>query len=133
MHRAYHHWWSPSLQRRMELLEFGHGGRLRVIAFPTSQGSFHEWEDQGMVHALRHHLENGWLHLTCVGSGPGELVLERSSAYWRVRRHDQYDQYLLHEVPPFTWTRSPTPYLITTGASFGRTTPSTSASATRSG
>lgn len=102
----------------MELLEFGHGG-ARVIAFPTSQGSFHEWEDQGMVHALRHHLENGWLHLTCVGSVDRESWYSNGHPYWRVRRHDQYDQYLLHEVLPFTWTRSPTPYLITTGASFG--------------
>ena len=26
MHRAHHRWWSPSLHRDMELLEFGHGG-----------------------------------------------------------------------------------------------------------
>lgn len=102
----------------MELLEFGHGG-ARVIAFPTSQGSFHEWEDRGMVHALRHHLESGWLHLTCVSNVDGESWYSNSHPYWRVRRHDQYDRYLLNEVLPFTWHRNPTPYLITVGASFG--------------
>ncbi len=56
MHREYHRWWSPSLHRDMELLEFGHGGR-RVIAFPTSKGRFFEWEDRGMPRALAHALE----------------------------------------------------------------------------
>jgi esterase/lipase superfamily enzyme len=36
-----------------------------------------------------------------------------------VRRHQQYDRYLLHEVLPFTWNRNPTPFLMTVGASFG--------------
>ncbi len=49
----------------MELLEFGHGG-ARVIAFPTSRGTFHEWEDRGMILAIGHALENGWPHLVCV-------------------------------------------------------------------
>ena len=45
MRREYHRWWSPSLHRDMELLEFGHGG-ARVIAFPTSRGRFYEWADR---------------------------------------------------------------------------------------
>ena len=65
MHRQHHRWWSPSLGRHMDLLEFGHAG-ARVIAFPTSMGNFYEWEDQGMTRALRTHLENGWIQLVCV-------------------------------------------------------------------
>lgn len=118
MHRAYHRWWSPSLHRDMELLEFGHGG-ARMIAFPTSMGSFHEWEDRGMIDALRHHLENGWLHLVCVSSVDRESWYSGGHPYWRVRRHEQYDSYLLNEVLPFTWHRNPMPFLITAGASFG--------------
>jgi esterase/lipase superfamily enzyme len=118
MHRQHHRWWSPSLHRHMDLLEFGHGG-ARVIAFPTSMGSFFEWEDQGMIRALRHHLENGWIHLTCVSSVDKESWYSDAHPYHRVRRHEQYDSYLLNEVLPFTWNRNPTPYLITAGASFG--------------
>ncbi|PJF27694.1 MAG: esterase, partial [Phototrophicales bacterium] len=33
MHREYHRWHSPSLDRSMELLIFGHAG-ARVIIFP---------------------------------------------------------------------------------------------------
>ena len=76
MHRQYHRWYSPSLEREMDLLEFGHGG-ARVIAFPTSGGTFHEWEDRGMIQALREPLERGWFHLTCVSA------VDRESWYAR--------------------------------------------------
>lgn len=102
----------------MDLLEFGHGG-ARVIAFPSSMGSFHEWEDQGMIKALSRYLENGWLHLTCVSSVDRESWYADAHPYHRVRRHCDYDNYLLNEVLPFTWSRNPHPFLITTGASFG--------------
>jgi esterase/lipase superfamily enzyme len=102
----------------MSLLEFGHGG-ARVIAYPTSMGSFHEWEDRGMINALWHQLENGWLHLICVDAIDRESWYAHAHPYHRVRRHDDYDRYVLHEVLPFSWHRNQTPYLITVGASFG--------------
>ncbi len=48
MNREFHRWHSPSLDRTMELLVFGHGG-ARVLVFPTSRGRFYEFEDRGMV------------------------------------------------------------------------------------
>jgi esterase/lipase superfamily enzyme len=119
MHRAYHRWWSPSLHRDMELLEFGHGG-ARVIAFPTSRGRFYEWESRGMVQALGRYLENGWLHLTCVDGVDAE-----SWYAWhqhpgaRAWRHEQYTAYVVNEVLPWTAWRNPHPFVILTGASFG--------------
>ena len=56
MNREYHCWHSPALRRDMELLVFGHAG-ARVLVFPTAGGRFHEWEDQGMVNALRDLIE----------------------------------------------------------------------------
>lgn len=46
--RSYHRWFSASLQRDMEVLVFGHAG-TRVVAFPTSQGRFFDWEDRGLI------------------------------------------------------------------------------------
>lgn len=119
MHRAYHRWWSPSLHRDMELLEFGHGG-ARVIAFPTSGGTFHEWEDRKMPQALGHMLENGWLHLTCVDA----VDQESWYAYHkhpgaRAWRNEEYTGYIVNEVIPWTRWRNGHPYCILTGASFG--------------
>ena len=42
----------------MELLVFGHGG-ARMIVFPTSRARFFEYEDRGMVWALREFIEEG--------------------------------------------------------------------------
>jgi esterase/lipase superfamily enzyme len=119
MHRSYHRWHSPSLQRDMELLVFGHAG-ARVLAFPTSMGRFHDWEDRGLVGgALRHGLEDGSIQLVCVDSVDAASWYARRPPGERVRRHVQYDHYLLNEVLPFTRTLNANPYLIVTGASFG--------------
>lgn len=119
MRREHHRWWSPSLHRDMELLEFGHGG-ARVIAFPTSGGRFFEWENRGLVGALGHALDNGWLHLVCVDG------VDRESWYAyhdhpgaRAWRHEQYTNYVMNEVLPWARWRNGHPFTIFTGASFG--------------
>ena len=119
MHREHHRWFSPSLGRDMDLLVFGHGG-ARAVVYPTSKGRFFEWEDRGMVGALAEHLERGWLQLYCVDSVDAESWYDR----WKhpvqmAERQEQYERYVLDEVLPLSWSRNPTPYLITTGASFG--------------
>jgi len=103
----------------MQLLVFGHTG-ARVLAFPTSQGRFYQWEDFGMVSALRDHLEQGWLQLFCVDSVDGESWYARSlPPEERVHRNTQYDRYLESEVLPFTARHNADPFVITTGASLG--------------
>ncbi len=119
MNRDYHRWHSPSLDRDMELLIFGHAG-ARVLVFPTSLGKFFEWEDRGMIAALGEHLERGWIQLYCVDSVDAESwYSKRSHPADRARRHTQYENYLLSEVMPLSTHRNPNPFLIVTGASFG--------------
>jgi esterase/lipase superfamily enzyme len=103
----------------MELLIFGQGG-ARVLVFPTSLGKFFEWEDQGMVSALGDHLENGWIQLFCLDSIDAESWYARHKhPAERAARHVQYERYLLDEVVPLSWQLNQTPFLMTTGASFG--------------
>ena len=119
MNREYHRWHSPSLGRDMELLVFGHAG-ARVLAFPTSQGRFYQWEDFGLVGALSEHLERGWVQLYCVDSVDGESWYARNlPPQQRAHRNTQYDAYLAAEVLTFSAQRNPNPFLISTGPSFG--------------
>jgi esterase/lipase superfamily enzyme len=119
MHRSYHRWHSPSLDRDMELLVFGHAG-ARLLAFPTSMGRFYDWEDRGLVGGvLRAGLENGFIQLVCVDSVDAESWYSYRPPGERVWRQVQYDRYLLDEVLPFTRSRNANPFLIVTGASFG--------------
>ncbi len=119
MNREYHRWYSPSLERDMELLVFGHAG-ARVLAFPTSMGSFFQWEDTGMITTLGDQLENGDLQIFCVDSVDGESWYAKGRPpAERAWRHVQYDRYILNEVLPFTSQHNANPLLITTGTSFG--------------
>jgi esterase/lipase superfamily enzyme len=118
MNREYHRWHSPSLNRDMELLVFGHAG-ARVLVFPTSMGKFLEWEDRGMIHTLGEHIRNCWLQLYCVDSVDAESWYSPREPAERLVRHEQYHHYLLHEVLPFSRRQNANPFLIVAGASFG--------------
>ena len=119
MHREYHRWYSPSLQRDMELLIFGHSG-ARVLVFPTSKGKYYEWEDRGMMNTLGEQIERGWFQVYCVDSVDAESWYARwkhpSARAWR---QIEYENYLLREVLPLSWQKNQNPFVITVGASFG--------------
>jgi len=119
MHRSYHKWFSPSLNREMELLVFGHAG-ARVLVFPTSMGKYYEYEDRGMVNTLGEHLERGWIQLYCVDSVDAESWYARwAHPSAQLARHVQYKQYLLNEVQPFSKSLNDNSFLMTHGCSFG--------------
>jgi esterase/lipase superfamily enzyme len=119
MNREYHQWFSPTLNRKMELLVFGHAG-ARMIVFPTSQGRFFDYEDRGMIWALQDHIEQGNLQVYTVDSVDAEsFYCSWAHPSGRIQRHVQYDQYITEEVVPFTQGHNANPFLITHGCSFG--------------
>ena len=119
MNREYHKWWSPRLNRDMELLIFGHAG-AKVLVFPTRGGRFYEYENMRMTEVLRQKLEAGQLQLYCVDS-----VDEESFYCWwahphgRVQRHQQYEAYILEEVLPLMHDKNPHDCVISHGCSLG--------------
>jgi esterase/lipase superfamily enzyme len=119
MQRIYHTWHSPILGRDMELLEFGHQG-CPILVFPTSMGRFYQYEDNGMIEAVRAKYEDGFLHAFCVDSVDSESWYNHAvPPADRVRRHVEYEKYLLTEVIPFIRARNDDPRLVVTGCSFG--------------
>lgn len=119
MNREYYRWWSKDLGRDMEMLVFGHAGSSTLV-FPTSCGRFFDFEDRGMVGAVREKLENGQLQLFCVDSVDCESWYNRSiSPARRVARHIQFEKYLLHDVLPLMHGKNPHSQPLTAGCSFG--------------
>src|SRR5579883_588836 len=119
MTREFHKWYSPRLGRDMEMLIFGHGG-MPILVFPTSLGRFFEYEDNGMIGAVWQKIEEGKLQFFCIDSVDGESWYNRRAhAYWKVRRHEQYEEYVLHEVLPLIRSVNPQRRLCLTGCSFG--------------
>ena len=119
MHREHHAWFSPALDRPMELLWFGQWGRP-VLMFPTAAARYYECEDFGLVGALGDKIQAGEIQVCCVDSVNTESWHDRSAPpQWRVRRHDQYDEYLANELIPFVRHRAQRDDVIAYGASFG--------------
>lgn len=119
MNREYHKWHSTRMGRDMELLVFGHSG-LPVVVFPTSGGRFYEFEDRGLVGVITDRIESGGVQLFCVDSVDSESWYNRDvSPRWRIARHVQYDNYIVHEVAPFIRNRNRNPNLVALGCSFG--------------
>lgn len=119
MRREYHRWRSRQLDRDMELLLFGHGGRA-IVVFPTSMGSFFEYEDRGMIAALRDKLEAGRLQLFCLSTVDDESFYGRHlPPRMRLDRYLQYERYLLEDVVPFVQYANGAPTAGVTGCSFG--------------
>lgn len=101
------------------MLVFGHAG-ARVVVFPTRDGRFFDYENWRMVGAIAEKIEAGHLQLFCVDSN------DRDSLYadWmrpadRMRRHLDYERYILDEVLPFSEERNANPFVIAHGCSLG--------------
>ena len=91
-----------------------------VLVFPTSGGRFCEYEDRGMVNALRPKIDRGELQVICVDSVDQESWYNRCDhPADRLHRQNAFDAYLAHEVAPFIRDRTSWPQMGTTGCSFG--------------
>lgn len=119
MERAYHKWFSKVLQRDMELLIFGHAGRA-VIFFPTRMARFYDYENWGVVGALFDQIENGEIQLFCVDSIDAESFYNKAiHPEERIKRHLQYEEYILNELIPFIKENNSSNYLVSAGCSMG--------------
>jgi esterase/lipase superfamily enzyme len=119
MLRDYASWFSPKLQRTMEYLWYGNAGRP-VLMFPTSIGRFYQNEDFGLVQAIADKIDSGEIQVVCVDSVDEESWYNKGAhPADRVRRHEQYDRYLRHEMIPYVQHRANRNDLAVTGASFG--------------
>jgi esterase/lipase superfamily enzyme len=121
MRREHHRWHTHRLGREMDVLVYGHYGQP-LLAFPTSGGDHREYEGQGMIDALGHHIEAGRVKVFCVDTVNNASWYD-TQAHPRHRSFVQakYDEYLAHEVAPFVESHCQTAgiAITTTGASFG--------------
>lgn len=97
----YRKWHSPSLDRDMELKVYGHAGKP-ILVFPSGGGRFYEYEDFGMVEAVRPFIEAGRVQLFTIDSVDDESWYNGGlHPCDRARRHEQYERYILEEAVPF--------------------------------
>jgi len=120
MNIEYHKWFSPNLNREMELKVYGHFGKPALV-FPCAGGSFHEFEDFKMLDVISHFIEDGSMKVFTIGSNDNQSWLNKNlSASERGKRHNDYDRYVVREVVPFihNHVKFPMP-LLCMGVSLG--------------
>jgi esterase/lipase superfamily enzyme len=119
MNREYHKWYSDRLGRDMELLVFGHAGKV-VLFFPPRLGRFYDYENWGIVNALSKRIESGEVQLFCVDSVDDESFYNGwAHPTGRITRHLQYEQYILNEVLPLMQIKNPSKDFGVAGCSMG--------------
>jgi esterase/lipase superfamily enzyme len=119
MRRDYHIWYSPRLDRHMELLTFG-GGGLPMVVFPTERGRFYDYENNGMIQAIAGPIEAGRLQIFCIDSVDAESWLNRAiHPHERLARHLAYESYVLYEVAPLMKKLSGSAQIGATGCGLG--------------
>lgn len=116
----YHKAWSSSLNQEIELKIYGTAGKA-VLVFPSMNGRFYDFENFGMVDAVKEFIENEKIQLFTVDS-----IDSQSWANWntppseRARRHEDYDRYIIQEVIPFIKQKNQSNHrILTTGCSMG--------------
>jgi esterase/lipase superfamily enzyme len=119
MHVEERTWPSPALGHDMSLKVYGHDGRP-VVAFPSQEGRYWDFENWGMVDACAGFIESGRMRIVAVDG-----IDWQTWANWdahpgdRARRHEDYDRYLATEVAPFVRELTGRETAWVTGASMG--------------
>jgi esterase/lipase superfamily enzyme len=121
MQIEYQKWFSPRMGHDMELKVYGYFGKP-VLVFPAQAGSFHEFEDFGMIDKITQFIESGQIKIFTVNSLDGQTWSNWDARPAdRARRHQDYDRYITEEVVPFMRRHSGNTdqKLLTTGVSMG--------------
>jgi esterase/lipase superfamily enzyme len=120
MQREIHQWYSPRLNKDMEIAVYGHYG-FALLMFPTAAADYLEYERFQLLDALAPWINAGNIKVFSINSINSEAWLNnRMHPRHKAIRHQQYNGYVEQEVVPFihTFTSADTP-IITTGASLG--------------
>ncbi len=100
MKTAYYKEYSNNLGREMEFKVYGHSGKPMLV-FPSQDGRFFDFENNGMVDCAREYIDEGRLQLYCCDSNDS---VSWSSKDWdnrkRIENHEAYVRYICDELCP---------------------------------
>ncbi len=121
MRRTLFDWFSPELNRKMEVARFGEAGRP-VVLFPTAGGDYLECERFRLIEVCAPLIEAGRVRIYTCGSISGEGWLDSKAPPWHKSwLQSRFDQYLVSGLVPFIRgdVGDPEARLVGVGASLG--------------
>jgi len=121
MQREIHKWWSPNLNKEMEIAVYGSSGNYALLMFPTAAADFLEYERFYLIDSIAPYINNGKIRAFSINSINNESWLnDTSHPEYKSERHRQFNEYIANEVVPFIrQVCGENVQVITTGASFG--------------
>jgi esterase/lipase superfamily enzyme len=113
-------WHSPSLNRHMEIVTYGHYG-FPLLLFPTAAADFLEYERFQLIDAIRDVIEAGKVKVFSINSINRDAWLnKRTPTHIKGLLQAAYNDYIAREVVPYIWNSCRGRVgVITAGASLG--------------
>jgi esterase/lipase superfamily enzyme len=121
MHKEIHKWFSPNLNKEMEIAVYGTGGKFALLMFPTAAADYLEYERFQLIESISPYINNGKVRAFSINSINSESWLnDEVHPEFQSVRHRQFNDYVASEVVPFIRNICGQEIeIITTGASFG--------------
>ncbi|MBP7822024.1 MAG: esterase family protein [Saprospiraceae bacterium] len=120
MQREIQSWFSPSLNKEMEIAVYGHFGPA-LLLIPTAAADYLEYERFHLINSIADIINAGKIKVFSINSINNESWLNnRMNPRHKSIRHQQFNDYVYNEVIPFIKFKcsQDTP-IYTCGASFG--------------
>jgi esterase/lipase superfamily enzyme len=115
MHREVTGWYSPSLNKQMDIAVYGHYG-FALLLIPTASSDYLEYEKNGLIESIAPYINSGKVKVYCINSINGESWLNPyMNGYDKAVRHQQFNDYVIKEVVPFIKENSSSKTEIITG------------------
>jgi len=100
MRREITEWWSPNLNKNMEIVAYGHMGPA-LLLFPSAAADFLEYERFLLIDSIKEQIDAGKFKVFSINSINSESWLnDTMSGRDKAIRHQQYNQYIIEEVVP---------------------------------
>lgn len=120
MRRDIRTWWSPRLNKNMEIVAYGSYG-FALLMFPGAAADYLEYERFHLIESLRPFIDEGRIKVYSINSINSESWLNTTmKPADKALRHQQYNGYITEEVVPFIHNdcNGAVP-IITSGVSLG--------------
>lgn len=120
MQRELDSWYSPSLNKNMDIAMYGHWG-FSLLLIPTAAADYLEYERFLLIDVIQNYIEAGKVKVFSINSINSESWLNsKMHPRHKAIRHVQFNRYIDQEVIPYIKAKtSPDTPIITCGASLG--------------
>lgn len=120
MRREHASLFAPGIEAYGDIIAYGHYGRP-LLVFPSEQGRPIDYEDRGMIEAIRWLIDAGRVKVYCIDSFDSGSWQDKSLPLEeRARRHGLYESWVLEQVVPWIYNDCGGPTeIMTNGCSFG--------------